>query len=85
MEQRLRCVRLTPGTLVDAHPWKSEVRERSGATVVGVEREGKVMIDLPDDFRTRPDDVVLVCGTVTGIDVYVQAFQAAPWRGATAG
>ncbi len=85
VEQRLRCVRLTPGDLAGAHPWKVGARERSGATVVGVERDGKLMIDLADEFRLRPHDVVLVCGTVTGIDVYVQAFQAAPWRGATAG
>ncbi len=81
VEQRLRCVRLTPGDLAGAHPWKVGARERSGATVVGVERDGKLMIDLADEFRLRPHDVVLVCGTVTSLDLFRDQFQASPWRG----
>lgn len=81
LEQRLRCVRLTPGRLVGGHPWKSGVRERSGAVVVAVERAGKAMLDLAAEFRVRPDDVVVVCGTLTSLDLYQREFKAERWRG----
>lgn len=81
VEQRLRCVRLTAGTLVGAHPWSSGVRERSGAVVVAVERDGKVMLNLDPEFRVRADDVVIVCGTVASVDLYLREYKAALWPG----
>jgi len=78
VEQRLSCVRVTPGTLVGAHPWKAGVRERSGATVVGVERGGRLLIDLPGNFRVGPDDTLVVCGSAASLDQYRLAFQASP-------
>jgi Trk K+ transport system NAD-binding subunit len=81
VEQRLHCVRLTPGALVGNHPWRSEVRERSGAAVVAVERAGKVILDLTSDFRVNADDVVIICGTGPSLDQYLREFHAAPWPG----
>jgi Trk K+ transport system NAD-binding subunit len=83
VEQRLRCLRLTPGNLAGSHPWKSGVRERSGAVVVAVERTAGPMLDLAADFRLRPDDVVVVCGTLASLDLYQREFKAEAWRGAT--
>jgi K+/H+ antiporter YhaU regulatory subunit KhtT len=50
--------------------------------VVAVERDGKVMLNLAPEFRVRSDDVVIVCGTVTSVDLYLREYKAALWRGA---
>jgi Trk K+ transport system NAD-binding subunit len=78
VEQRLSCIRVTPGRLVGTHPWKAGVRERSGAAVVAVERAGKVLIELAADFRLRADDIVVICGSGASLDQFMLAFQAAP-------
>ena len=78
VEQRLRCMRVTPGRLVGTHPWKAGVRERSGAAVVAVERAGEVVTDLRAEFLLRADDVVMICGSGASLDQYMLEFQASP-------
>jgi Trk K+ transport system NAD-binding subunit len=81
IEQRLRCARVTPGSLVGKHPWQAGVRERSGAAVVAVERDGRVIIELERGFRAREDDVLVVCGSGRSLDQYLREFQASPCPG----
>ncbi len=81
VEQRLKFVRVGAGALVGLHPWRAQVRERTGAAVVAVEREGDVFVKFDDAFRVRPDDVLFVCGTLGGLDLYVREFQATPAEG----
>jgi uncharacterized protein with PhoU and TrkA domain len=54
------------------------VRERTGAAVVAVERGGKVLVELDNEFQVRPDDVLFVCGTLGSLDQYVREFRATP-------
>lgn len=72
---------MTPGTLVGAHPWRSSVRERSGASVVALERDGKGLVELPADFRVEPGDLIVVCGTANGIAEFAREFGATPAEG----
>jgi Trk K+ transport system NAD-binding subunit len=63
----------TPGlvgkTLEDAR-----VRERTGCTVVAVERDGETLTDIPPDFRVRENDEVVVAGTDEGTNGFVEIF-----------
>ena len=63
----------TPGlvgkTLKDAR-----VRERTGCTVVAVERDGETLTDIPPDFRVREKDAVVVAGTDEGTNGFVDTF-----------
>ncbi|MBL8253671.1 MAG: NAD-binding protein [Candidatus Competibacter sp.] len=81
VEQRLKFVRMTAGTLAGQHPWRALVRERTGAAVVAVERERDVFIKFDDGFEVRPDDTLFVCGTTGSLDQYLREFQAAPVAG----
>ena len=81
MEQRLRCMRVLPGALAGAHPWQAGVRERSGASVVALERQGEVLVELPDALRVEPDDVLFVCGTFESLELFMREFRSAPWEG----
>jgi len=78
VEQRLKCARMGAGTMAGLHPWRAQVRERTGAAVVAVERDKNVYVEFDDDFRVGPDDVLFVCGTGTSLDSYLRVFQAAP-------
>jgi voltage-gated potassium channel len=76
VEQRLKFIRAAAGALAGAHPWRAQVRERTGAAVVAVERDQTVFVKFDEDFRVRPDDVLFVCGTPASLDRYLREFQA---------
>ena len=57
------------------------MRERSGASVVALERNGKGLVELSADFRVEPGDLIVVCGTATGIAEFAREFRAAPAEG----
>ncbi len=81
VEQRLKFVRVTAGALAGAHPWRAQVRERTGAAVVAVERDREVFVKFDDAFEISPDDTLFVCGTTGGLDQFLREFQATPAAG----
>ncbi|MBL8491606.1 MAG: NAD-binding protein [Rhodocyclaceae bacterium] len=76
LEEQLRFIRVSPGSLAGAHPWKAQVRERTGAAVVAVERGGEVLVNFDAPFRVAQDDVVFVCGSAICLDKFRQVFRA---------
>jgi Trk K+ transport system NAD-binding subunit len=78
LEQNLQCTRMSAGALAGAHPWRAEVRERTGAAVVAVERGGQVVLQFPEDFLVGEDDAVFICGTGASLELYMRTFRAAP-------
>jgi len=76
VENRIKFVRLTAGTLAGAHPWRNEALERSGAKVVAVERAREVVVEFADDFRVHPDDALFVCGSISSLGRYQREFHA---------
>ncbi len=78
VEQRLKFVRLGAGALVDLHPWRAQVREKTGAAVVAVERNQKVFVKFDEGFRVQAGDVLFVCGTMNGLDQYNREFKPEP-------
>ena len=75
VESRIRFVRLAAGALIGRHPWRSQVRERTGAAVVAVERDQNVFVKFDDDFQVGPNDVLFVCGTLGSLEQYGREFQ----------
>ena len=75
VESRIRFVRLEAGKLVGLHPWHAQVRERTGTSVVAVQRNDVVFVKFEPEFQVRPNDIVFVCGTPSGLDRYVREFQ----------
>jgi len=63
----------TPG-LVGKTLEGARVRERTGCTVVGVERDGNLVTDLPPDFRLEEGDGVVVAGTDEGTNEFIETF-----------
>jgi len=50
------------------------IRDRTGCTVVAVERDGEVMVEFGPEFRFRTSDAVYICGSNEAIRKYTQAF-----------
>ena len=74
VESRIKFVRVSAGTLVGEHPWRSETLERTGAKVVAVEREGDVLVEFDERFSVRPGDAIFVCGSITSLGSYQREF-----------
>jgi Trk K+ transport system NAD-binding subunit len=52
----------------------ADVRERTGCTVVAVERDGEVFTDLGPDFRIEAGDELVVAGTEDGTAAFLDAY-----------
>ncbi len=63
-----------PARLAGRHPTEMAVRERTGASVVAVERGEEVIVELGPEFRFRADDAVYVCGSNRGIRRFQEVF-----------
>ena len=73
-QTRIKLVKLAAGRLVGRHPLESEIRERSGCSVVAVERDGQITLDIPSTFVLAEDDGLYVCGTAEAINRYHEEF-----------
>ncbi|MDZ7688043.1 MAG: NAD-binding protein [Halobacteriales archaeon] len=67
-------IRTTASGLVGETLESARVRERTGCTVVAVEREGELVTDLPPDFRLEEGDEVVVAGTGKGTNDFAETF-----------
>ncbi|MFW6435347.1 MAG: potassium channel family protein [Halovenus sp.] len=66
---RTTATRLAGEILADAR-----IRERTGCTVVAVERNGDLLTDLGASFRIRTDDELILAGTDEGTNRFVELF-----------
>jgi len=76
-QTRIKLVRLAVGKLVRRNPLESEFRERTGCTVVAVERAGEIILDIPPSFILAEGDDLYVCGTAEAINCHHVEFSAA--------
>ena len=82
VENRVRFSRVTAGAIAGTHPWHNEELDRTGAKIVGVERDRCLLVEFDGDFRVRADDVLFVCGSTHSLARCQRAFAtaAAPAR-----
>jgi Trk K+ transport system NAD-binding subunit len=50
------------------------IRERTGCTVVAVERDEEILTDLPADFRLEADDRLVIAGNDSGVNAFLERF-----------
>jgi Trk K+ transport system NAD-binding subunit len=63
VDPRLKVMKVSSEMLADAHPSELRIRERTGVSVVAVERGEDLILDFGADFRFRSADVVYICGS----------------------
>ena len=74
LQARIKLVKVGPGRLVGKNPVAERIRERTGCTIVAVEREKRVRMDFPAEFRLSQDDALYICGTANGVERYEEVF-----------
>ena len=71
---RIKMVKLRPGPLAGRHPLAARIRERTGCSVVAVERAGDVIMEIPASLVLEPEDALYICGTPPAFDRYYEEF-----------
>jgi Trk K+ transport system NAD-binding subunit len=79
LDPKVEVLMVSADGLEDKHPTELDIRERTGASVVAVERDGELVVDFGPDFRFLKGDEVYVCGSVEATRAFVDTFpQTAP-------
>ena len=74
LEAEIKLVETAAGNLAGQALETSRIRERTGCSVVAVERKDGVIVDFPKGFELEPDDVVFLCGTSETLAEYFRQF-----------
>lgn len=74
VDTTVQVVRTTAATMVGQTLAEADVRDRTGCTVVAVERDGTILTDLDPDFRIESDDELIVAGSDEGTNRFTQLF-----------
>ncbi|NKB70118.1 MAG: hypothetical protein GKR89_23845 [Candidatus Latescibacteria bacterium] len=74
---RIKLVKLAPTSLIGRNPLAANIRERTGCTVVAIERGGQVITDIKPSFTLTAEDAVYICGTTAAIGRYYTEFPVA--------
>ncbi len=71
-QTRIKLVKLAAGRLAGHHPLKSGIRERTGCSVVAVERAGEIILDISPSFVLAEDDALYICGTARAFELFYE-------------
>ncbi len=86
LDPRVKVLKVSSSGLEGHHPAQLGIRERTGASVLAVERSGDLVLDFGPDFLFLEGDEVYICGSVEATQSFVETFpQPAPRRPAVTG
>jgi len=74
VDPQLKILKIPARALAGRHPADLGVRERTGCSIVAVERGEEVLVDLGPDFRFGGGDTVYVCGSAGAVRRFAAAF-----------
>lgn len=74
IDPQLKLMRVSGHGLAGSHPAELGIRERTGCSVVAVERGDAVVVDFPREFRFEENDSVYVCGDREATRAFSEAY-----------
>ncbi|MCX4243440.1 potassium channel family protein [Paraliomyxa miuraensis] len=77
LETRLKLVGVEPAGLAGRKLRESSVGAKTGCSVVAVERDEEVIVDVSEDFVPKAGDRVYLCGTEDALERYFERFPGA--------
>ncbi len=77
----LKVQRVSPEGMVGHNPANLKLRERTGCSVVAVERGEEVLVQFGDDFRFQEDDAVYLSGSNEDVALFSDNLGAGARRG----
>lgn len=75
LKPQIKIVKAKPGSLVGSTALHSDIRQRTGCSIVAVERDSSVHVDL-ESLTLAPNDAVYVSGTEDALNTYLDEFDA---------
>jgi Trk K+ transport system NAD-binding subunit len=72
--ENLKVQKTAAALLVGHHPAEAAIREKTGCSIVAVQRDGSLIVNYDDDFAFRDSDVVFVCGSESGVDRFADLY-----------
>jgi Trk K+ transport system NAD-binding subunit len=76
VDPQLKVLKVGPKGLAGNHPAQLGIRQKTGCSVVAVERDDSLVMEFGPDFQFQPEDVIYVCGssdaTRTFLEMYPQ-------------
>ncbi|HKI05197.1 MAG TPA: NAD-binding protein [Thermoanaerobaculia bacterium] len=76
VDPQLKVLKVAPGGLAGRNPAELGLRERTGCSVVAVERGDEVIVEFDPAFRFRPEDAVYICGSGSAVRRFREVFAA---------
>jgi Trk K+ transport system NAD-binding subunit len=74
IDPQLKVLKVPPDGLAGRHPAELAIRERTGCSVVAVERGDEVLVEFGPEFRFRDDDALYVCGSHGAVRRFTETF-----------
>ncbi|HZD41547.1 MAG TPA: NAD-binding protein [Terriglobales bacterium] len=74
LDPELRVVKVSARGLEGHHPSELGIREKTGCSVVAVERDEELMVELGSDFRFAASDAIYICGSSEATQKYSELF-----------
>jgi Trk K+ transport system NAD-binding subunit len=77
LESRVRLVKTSAVGLGNLNPASARIRERTGCSIVVIERDRELFVEFDRDFEIRPGDSIYICGSEEAVDKYFELFPEA--------
>jgi Trk K+ transport system NAD-binding subunit len=74
VDPQVRILKVPPAGLAGRRPAGLGLRERTGCSIVAVERGEEVFVEFPPDFRLGPEDSVYICGGAGAVRRFREVF-----------
>jgi Trk K+ transport system NAD-binding subunit len=75
VDPQLKVLKIGAQGLDGEHPGQLRIRERTGCSVVAVERGEEVLVELGPDFRFSPADTIYVCGSSRAVRRFQEVYR----------
>jgi Trk K+ transport system NAD-binding subunit len=74
VDAELRVIKVSTRGLENLHPRQNDLRERTGCTIVAVERGEELLVEFPTDFKFAANDAIYICGSAEATQKFYQLF-----------
>jgi Trk K+ transport system NAD-binding subunit len=74
VDPQLKILKVAANGMRGRRPADLKLRERTGCSIVAVERGEQVLVDLGPEFRFQPEDAVYVCGSTGAVRRFTASF-----------
>jgi Trk K+ transport system NAD-binding subunit len=74
VDPELRVFKVNAAGLEHYHPKQPNLRDRTGCTIVAVERGEELLVEFTNEFRLNPTDAVYLCGSAEAERRYYDQF-----------